>query len=72
MRALHDCSGLVDDRPADGVFRVHRDAFRDADVFAREMAVFFERGWVFVGHASQVAQPHDFMTLRVHRHRSWS
>ncbi len=67
MRAPHDCSGLVDDRPAEGVFRVHRDAFRDADVFAREMAVFFERGWVFVGHASQVAQRHDFMTLRVNR-----
>ena len=67
MPPANDSSRLIDDRPAAGVFRVHRDAFRDAAVFAREMALFFERGWVFVGHASQVAQPHDFMTLRVSR-----
>jgi phenylpropionate dioxygenase-like ring-hydroxylating dioxygenase large terminal subunit len=65
MRDPADLSALVDDRPGDGVFRVHRDAFRDADVFAREMATFFERGWVFVGHASQMPAPHDFMTLAV-------
>jgi phenylpropionate dioxygenase-like ring-hydroxylating dioxygenase large terminal subunit len=59
---------LVDDRPADGVFRVHRDAFRRSDVFAREIATFFEGGWVFVGHASQLPKPHDFVTTRIGRH----
>jgi hypothetical protein len=29
MRVSADRSGLVDDRPGDGVFRVRRDAFRD-------------------------------------------
>jgi hypothetical protein len=29
MRASADRSGLVDDRPGDGVFRVRRVAFRD-------------------------------------------
>jgi benzoate/toluate 1,2-dioxygenase subunit alpha len=67
MTAPADPSSLVDDRPADGIFRVHRDAFRDADVFAREMAAFFERGWVFVGHAGQVPERHDFITVRVGR-----
>jgi phenylpropionate dioxygenase-like ring-hydroxylating dioxygenase large terminal subunit len=65
MRASADRSGLVDDRPGDGVFRVHRDAFRDEGVFEREMAAFYERGWVFVGHRSQLPAPHDFMTLAV-------
>ena len=63
MLAPSDFSGLVDDRPDDGVFRVHRDAFRDEAVFAREMALFFEGGWVFVGHASQLPERHDFLTL---------
>ena len=58
---------LIDDRPADGVFRVHRDAFRSADVFAREMATFFDRGWVFVGHASQLPNAHDFLSTRIGR-----
>lgn len=64
---MSDFSRLVDDRPGDGVFRVHRDAFREHDVFVREMAVFFERGWVFVGHVSQVPNAHDFLTARIGR-----
>ena len=58
---------LIDDRPNEGVFRVHRDAFRDPAVFDREMTQFFERGWVFVGHASQIPQPHDYITVRIGR-----
>ena len=58
---------LIDDRPNEGVFRVHRDAFRDPAVFAQEMVQFFERGWVFVGHASQIPLPHDYVTVRIGR-----
>jgi phenylpropionate dioxygenase-like ring-hydroxylating dioxygenase large terminal subunit len=58
---------LVDDRPADGVFRVHRDAFRDPAVFDAEMACFFERGWVYLAHASQLPRAHDYVTTRVGR-----
>jgi benzoate/toluate 1,2-dioxygenase alpha subunit len=45
---------LIDDRPDEGVFRVHRNAFRDPALFAREMQSFFEQGWVFLAHASQL------------------
>jgi phenylpropionate dioxygenase-like ring-hydroxylating dioxygenase large terminal subunit len=62
-----DVTSLIEDRTADGVFRVHADVFRDPAVFAREMAVFFERGWVFVGHASQLGQPHDFLRVSIGR-----
>jgi len=58
---------LIDDRPGDGVFRVHRDVFRDPALFAREMARFFEQGWVFLAHASQLPQPHDYLTVNVGR-----
>lgn len=67
FRPSQPCHPLIDDRPDDGVFRVHRDVFRDAAVFDREMRTFFERGWVFIGHASQVARPFDYMTLRLGR-----
>ncbi|MFK7963452.1 MAG: SRPBCC family protein [Burkholderiaceae bacterium] len=56
---------LIDDRPDEGVFRVHRDAFRDPDIFAAEVKHLFEGGWVFVGHASQIPNPHDYITTSV-------
>jgi len=58
---------LVDDRPTDGVFRVHRDAFRDETVFALEMERLFEGGWVYVAHASQLPNAHDFYTTSIGR-----
>lgn len=60
-----DVARLVDDRPEEGIFRVHRDAFRDPEVFALEMKRIFEGGWVFVGHASQLPQPHDYVTTTI-------
>ena len=54
---------LIDDRPAEGVFRVHREAFRNPDLFARELAAFFEGGWVFVGHTSQLPNLAHLETL---------
>ncbi|MEJ7930079.1 aromatic ring-hydroxylating dioxygenase subunit alpha [Ramlibacter sp. AN1015] len=62
IRSPHD---LIDDRPDDGVFRVHRDVFRDPEVFAHEMRSFFAAGWAFVGHASQLPQPHDFLCVEL-------
>ena len=65
--SLQALEKLIDDRPADGVFRVHRDVFRNDGLFARELATFFDGGWVFVGHASQVPHKHDFLTTRIGR-----
>jgi phenylpropionate dioxygenase-like ring-hydroxylating dioxygenase large terminal subunit len=58
---------LIDDRPADGWFSVHRDAFREPAVFDLEIAHVFESGWVYVGHASQLPVPHDFLTSWIGR-----
>ncbi|MBC7986821.1 MAG: Rieske 2Fe-2S domain-containing protein [Sphingomonadaceae bacterium] len=58
---------LIDDRPADGVFRVNRAIYDDPDVFDQELRNIFERGWVFLGLASQAENPHDFFTTRVGR-----
>ncbi|MBL8385761.1 MAG: Rieske 2Fe-2S domain-containing protein [Burkholderiales bacterium] len=56
-------AALIDDRPDDGVFRVHRDAYRDPAVFALEMRALFAGGWACIGHASQAPRPHDFFTV---------
>jgi len=58
---------LVDDRPEDGVFRVSRAMFSDPALFDLEMKHIFESGWVFLGMASQVENPHDFLTTRIGR-----
>lgn len=58
---------LIDDRPEEGVFRVHRDVFRDPAVFARELQQFFEQGWVFIAHASQIPNANDFHTFQMGR-----
>lgn len=71
-RRLHpwtpaDVAALVDDRPADGVFRVHRDVFRDEQLFQLEMKHIFERTWVFLGLESDMPRPHDFITAQAGR-----
>jgi benzoate/toluate 1,2-dioxygenase subunit alpha len=68
MLSPHDILGLIDDRPEDGVFRVHRRVFTDPDVFDLEMKAIFEGGWVFLGLASQVPQPNDYFTTTIGRH----
>ena len=60
-------SALIDDRPGDGVFRVHRAIFDDPSVFEMELRHIFESGWVFLGLASQAPAAHDFFTTTIGR-----
>jgi benzoate/toluate 1,2-dioxygenase subunit alpha len=53
---------LVDDRPDEGIFRVHRDVFAAPDLFELEMKYIFGRTWVFLAVESQVSKPHQFAT----------
>ncbi len=45
-----------------GDFRVHRDIYRDPDIFDLEMTHLFEGGWNLVGLAAEIPQPHDYVT----------
>lgn len=58
---------LVDDRVGDGIFSVHRDLFRDPQLFELEMDCIFGRTWLFLGLESQVSQPDDFFTTTIAR-----
>lgn len=58
---------LIDDRPDEGVFRIHRAMFDDPDLFELEMRHIFESGWLFLGLECQAAGPHDFFTVNMGR-----
>ena len=45
--------------------RVHRDVYIDPEVFQLEMERLWSRTWIYVGHASQVPHPGDFITADI-------
>jgi phenylpropionate dioxygenase-like ring-hydroxylating dioxygenase large terminal subunit len=62
-----EIAALLDDRPDEGIFRVHRRAYEDEQIFELEMKHLFESGWVFLGLANQLPNPHDYLTTHVGR-----
>jgi p-cumate 2,3-dioxygenase alpha subunit len=55
---------VIDDRSR-GIFRVHRSAMTSEQIFADERSRIFSRCWLYVGHASEVARPGDYVRRRV-------
>jgi phenylpropionate dioxygenase-like ring-hydroxylating dioxygenase large terminal subunit len=45
--------------------RVHRDVYTDPEVFQLEMERLWARSWVYLGHASQIPNEGDYLTLDV-------
>jgi phenylpropionate dioxygenase-like ring-hydroxylating dioxygenase large terminal subunit len=42
--------------------RIHASLYTDPQVFDDEMERIFHRGWVFVGHVSEIPRPGDYIT----------
>lgn len=57
----------VIDETKRGVFTVHRDVYRNPEIFEMEMRYIFERSWVFLGIEDQIANPHDYVTTWIGR-----
>ncbi|TWG98284.1 phenylpropionate dioxygenase-like ring-hydroxylating dioxygenase large terminal subunit [Mesorhizobium sp. J18] len=45
--------------------RVHRDVYTDPEIFRLEMRHLFANTWVYVGHASQIPNPGDYLTTDI-------
>ena len=59
---------LVDDRPEENTFRVHRAAFTDTALFEREISEIFDRSWLYLCHESQVSVHGDYVATKMGRH----
>lgn len=57
--------GLVDIDRENGRFRVHRDAYRDPEVFEEEKRKIFDKCWLYLGHRSELQKPGDFVQREV-------
>lgn len=45
--------------------RVHGSLYTDPDIFALELEKIWYRGWVFVGHESEVPEPNDYVVKSI-------
>ena len=46
----------------EGDFRIHVDAYTDAEVFDFEMERIFSQWWVYVAHTSEIVERGDYKT----------
>jgi p-cumate 2,3-dioxygenase alpha subunit len=58
-------AGLIVDDREEGIFRIHRSAFVDREIFELERSRIFDRCWLFAGHVSEFPKPGDFITRTV-------
>lgn len=58
-------AGLIVDDREEGIFRIHRSAFVDREIFELERAKIFDKCWLFAGHVSEFPKPGDFITRTV-------
>lgn len=57
----------LDFRPEEGVYRIAREMFTEPQLFDLEMELIFEKNWIYACHESEIANPHDFLTMRAGR-----
>jgi p-cumate 2,3-dioxygenase subunit alpha len=55
---------VIDDRETPR-FRVHRSSMTDPEVLAEERRKVFDTSWLYVGHESEIPEPHDYRTRSV-------
>src|SRR3546814_1770012 len=48
-----------------GIYRVPRRAFVDHSVFEHECRAIFDKCWLYLGHASELPNPGDYVTRKV-------
>jgi phenylpropionate dioxygenase-like ring-hydroxylating dioxygenase large terminal subunit len=66
-RLRSEIRNYVDDRPAAGVFRVHKDVYVKPELLELEFRHIFQRTWIFLALEAQLREPYDFVTTHVGR-----
>ncbi len=64
---MSELDHYLDDRPEAKVFRVHANAFTDAELLDLEFRHIFEKTWIFLTLESAIAKPNDYVTARIGR-----
>lgn len=62
MVVMSELHTLIDEREAEGLFRINRKMFTDPAIFELEMKHIFEGSWVYLAHEDQLPKPNDFLT----------
>ncbi|NCT84071.1 MAG: benzoate 1,2-dioxygenase large subunit [Comamonadaceae bacterium] len=57
---------LVEDKTRH-VYKLHRAAFTDAELFDLEMQHIFEGNWIYLAHESQIPNVNDYLTTQIGR-----
>ena len=57
----------LENRPDEGIVRVNREVFTDAEIFDLEMKYIFEGNWLFLAHESQIPNVGDYFTTNIGR-----
>ena len=57
-------SYIIDDRERK-TFLLDREVLVSDDILRKEMALIFGRCWIYVGHASELKKPGDFVSRKV-------
>ena len=47
--------------------RVHGSVYTDPEIFEEEIDKVFHRGWVYIGHDSEIPNPGDFRLRKIGR-----
>lgn len=58
---------LLEDDPAQGLYRCKREMFTDPRLFDLEMQHIFEGNWLYLAHESQIPNINDFYTTTMGR-----
>ena len=66
-KEAQDFQAYVDDRPAEGIFRVSNALYVDPTLFEEELHRIFARTWIFLALESQIPNAHDFVTAHIGR-----
>ena len=65
MQMRDKLAALIDESA--GRFRIDRAVYSDPDVFDAELNCFYEGGWLYLCHESQIKQPGEYFATRMGR-----